>query len=298
MRGDPADRSAPSGPDGWLDLSTTVARTAWDGVPAPDGVSSLTKIAADRYGCGPDQVLPVPDMPSATAAILAHLTPRDTRALGAAPPGLDRVATPGADLAALEGADLAVLANPDPVNGQDWPRNTVMRLAARVRHLLIDERLTDPRPDLSMVPARLPNILILRGIRDFWGLTDATLGFVIASRDLLAGIATLLPVVPTPAAAIAAGALTDRDWIDAHSSYLTEAVLRLDRVAVRAGWTPLGGTHLARLYAVRNAAAAQDQLARARVLCHRPAGSQHVLRLGVPSNGPEWDHLARALKRP
>ncbi|WP_366938828.1 hypothetical protein [uncultured Paracoccus sp.] len=98
------------------------------------------------------------------------------------------------------------------------------------------------------------------------------------------------------AAALALGALAlaDRAWADQAVLYLTEAALRLDRLAAAAGWRLAGGTHLFRLYDAGDAALAQDRLARARIRVQRI--SRRCLRLGIPADQAEWDRMSTVLR--
>ena len=69
----------------------------------------------------------------------------------------------------------------------------------------------------------------------------------------------------------------------------------LDRLAARAGWQPLGGTHLFRLYDTPDARAAQDALARAHVWTRRFPYSDRWLRLGIPGSRDEFARVRDAL---
>lgn len=289
----------------WLDLSTDRNRRPWPGaasmgksLSSQAAAACLTQAAGDRFGCPTGQVLPVADALAAAPHLrppgrAAVLGPGDTSHAGrldAAGWQVVRVAEPQA----LAGADLAVVVNPANPDGREWPPETLAGLARTVGHLVVDESLADPRPDLSLAPALPANALVLRSLRPLWGLRGVD--FVLAGPDLLERLSGALPPAG-PALPVAARALADRDWADQAILYLTEAALRLDRLAVAAGWRMAGGTHLFRLYDVGHAAMAQERLARSRVRAQRFAWSANLLRLGIPANHAEWDHLATALRK-
>ncbi|WCR10359.1 threonine-phosphate decarboxylase [Paracoccus stylophorae] len=298
----------------WIDLSTGINRRpwpigalpdhAWRALPTAASCDRLGRVAADWFGCDPAHVLPVA---GATAAI--QLIPR------LLPPGRAAVLSPSynehaASLRAagwsvtdapdpddMEGADLAVVVNPNNPDGREFSRARLTDLAGRVGRLIVDESFADPRPDLSLAGAVPDNAVILRSFGKFWGLAGLRLGFVIAAPDLLARIAQAAGPwsVNGPALEIGARAMADRAWADDATVYHSEAGLRLDRIARRAGWHSVGGTHLFRLYDTPDAAAAQDALAQARIWTRRFPYSDTWLRLGIPGNRAEWDRLIAAL---
>lgn len=295
--------------DGWIDLSQGINRRPWTGASLPTDASSasvslghLIRVAAEWFGCQPAQVLPWAGGPAIEA--IARLLPAG-RAATLAPGADGHAATLRAagwqaenmpDIAAMEGADLAVVANPNDPDGREWQPGVLAHHAARVGHLVVDESLTDARPDLSLAPMLPPNTLVLRGLDRFWGLSRLRLGFVLAPPLLLDRLSGAAGPVDTAAMEIAAGALADRAWADDAILYQSEAALRLDRIACRAGWRPAGGTHLFRLYDTGDAQAAQDRLARARIRARTFPWSDRWLRLAIPADHTEWDRLTAALR--
>ncbi|MTD98936.1 threonine-phosphate decarboxylase [Paracoccus sp. YIM 132242] len=299
--GDIDRAAAGSDADGWIDLSKGINRSPWP-VPAlpeigddPTAMDRLVRAAAERFGCLPAQVLavgcpamrPVPRLwPPGRASVMAPGCIRHAATLRAAGWQVARAGT----VEAMEGADLAILANPGDPDGREWHPEALARLARRVGHLVVDESLADARPDLSLAPALPANALVLRSLRPLWGLR---LGVVLAHPALL----DRLSDAPADARAlhVAALALADRPWADDAILYHAEAALRLDRIAIAAGWRFAGGTHLFRLYDTGDALAAQDRLARAHIRARRC--SPGLLRLGIPATRDEWDRLSAALRK-
>ena len=311
------DRAAATfGAGDWIDLSTGINRRpwpvrdlpaqAWRALPTAAASDRLRQVAAGWFGCDAAQVLPIA---GASAAI--QMIPRIL------PPGRAAVLSPSyneheASLRAagwqvvpvgqtrdMAGADLAVVVNPNNPDGREWRPQALARLAGTVGHLVVDESFADPRPDLSLAAAMPDNALVLRSFGKFWGLAGLRLGFVLARPGLLDRISDLAGpwAVSGPALHVGAQAMADRAWADATTLYLSEAALRLDRLAVAAGWRMAGGTHLFRLYDTGDAAAAQDRLARAHIWTRRFPWSDRLLRLGIPGDPAEWDRLTAALRK-
>lgn len=286
---------------GWIDLSRGISRRPWpardQAAQAPAGARErLVRAAAGWFGCDPAQVLPVADGPAALLRLpqgrAAVLAPDDSGHAARLRAAGWRV-TPVARVEDMAGADLALAVNPGNPHGREWRPDALARQARRVGLLVVDETLADPRPDLSLAQALPANALILRSLSPLWGLRG--LDFVLADPALLD---RLSGPPPTDAAMhLGAQALADRDWADQAILYLAEAALRLDRLAVAAGWRMAGGTHLFRLYDVGDAAAAQDRLARARIRVRRLPPPDRLLRLDIPGNRAEWDRLAVALRK-
>ena len=200
--------------------------------------------------------------------------------------------------AALAGADLAVVVNPNNPDGREWQPQALADLARQVGYLIVDESFADPRPDLSLAPTAPDNVLILRSFGKFWGLAGVRLGFLIAAPDLIARCRAAMPPWSVSGTALEIGtrAMADLDWADAATVYHAEAGLRLDRLASLAGWHPVGGTHLFRLYDTPDAKAAQDQLAAAHVWSRIFPYSDRWVRLGVPGTRAEWDRMEQILR--
>lgn len=299
----------------WIDLSTGINRRpwpvgdlgdhAWTALPLAEDVARLSVVAAGRFGCDPAQVLPVAGASAAIQA-LPRLGRRGRAAVlwpsynehAASLRAAGWEVTDFAGPAGMAGADLAVLVNPNNPDGREWAPEAVADLATRVGHLVVDESFADPRPDLSVAGLGLPNVTVLRSFGKFWGLAGVRLGFVIAAPERLAALGDSLGpwAVSGPALAVGAQAMADAVWADDTVVYLSEATLRLDALALRAGWQVIGGTHLFRLYATPDAVAAQEALARAHVWCRVFPYDPHWLRLGIPGTRDEWDRVIAAFQ--
>lgn len=299
----------------WIDLSTGINRRPWPieglehqtwrALPTAVARHRMTEVAANWFRCDPNSVLPVAGasaaiqlvpriLPAGHAAILAPSYNEHAASLRSAGWQI----TECARVEDMAGADLAVVVNPNNPDGREWRPEILTEIAAQTKHLIVDESFADARPDLSLAPSLPENVTILRSFGKFWGLAGLRLGFVISSPDMLRQISEAAGPwsVNGPALEIGAAAMADHAWADATVMYHSEASLRLDRLAMRTGWHPVGGTHLFRLYDARDAAAAQERLARAHIWTRRFPYSDRWLRLGIPGNSREWDRLVAALR--
>ncbi|MBC9248118.1 threonine-phosphate decarboxylase [Paracoccus sp. 11-3] len=297
----------------WIDLSTGINRRpwpiekvsaqAWHALPTARASRHLTQIAASWFGCDPANILPVNGASAAiqmiprlfapgNAAVLTPTYNEHAASLRSANWSVTKVADPHH----MAGAKLAVVVNPNNPDGREWSPGTLTELAQKVGHLIVDESFADPRPDLSIASGFPDNAIILRSFGKFWGLAGLRLGFVIAHTDLLAKLAEIAGpwMVNGPALEIAAAAMADTDWADETIGYHSEAGLRLDHLALRAGWQQAGGTHLFRLYSTPAAKAVQAALARNHIWTRQFPYSDTWLRMGVPGNRHEWDRVTAA----
>lgn len=300
--------------DQWIDLSTGINRVpyplpalpeeCWTSLPTRAATGRLVDAARRAYRTDA-AILPVA---GAQAAI--QMIPRLTR------PGRARVLTPTynehaaalraagweveevCEPSALDGADLAVVVNPNNPDGRRWAADTLLSLAGRVTRLVVDESFADPDPGLSVAAAAgQDGLLVLRSFGKFYGLAGVRLGFVLGATEDVAALERMAGPWPVSGAAIAVGAaaLADNDWAEATARRLTGDGARLDALAEGAGWTPLGGTALFRLYETGDARAAQARLAAAHVWSRIFPYSGGWLRLGLPGAAAEWSRVARAL---
>lgn len=302
----------------WIDLSTGINRRPWQpgpisahafqALPTAADMARLCAAAAKLYRCPATDVLA---LAGASAAIQllpqvlkGQLAGRDARVLSPtynehraslAAAGW-QVSTPqhSEDLA---GADLAVIVNPNNPDGRTWTPQQIAQIAQGVGHLIVDESFGDPRPDLSVTPARPENVTVLRSFGKFWGLAGLRLGLAVGAPALLEQVAGLAGPwsVNGPALEIGTAALSDPHWIRDTTIWLAEASLHLDQIVTAHGFALLGGTHLFRLYQVESAQATQQQLARAGIWSRVFPAHPQWIRLGIPANTDEFQRLKAAL---
>jgi cobalamin biosynthesis protein CobC len=298
----------------WIDLSTginrrpypvpTLALRHWSALPSRSDIDALHDAARQAYAT----TASVLAVAGAQAAI--QLLPR------LAPPGRARILAPtynefapvlaGAgwqveivgEFEALAGADLAVVVNPNNPDGRQRDPAKLLALLPRVKRLVVDESFADAAPALSLAAAAgRAGLLVLRSFGKFYGLAGLRLGFVLGSAEDIAALEAVAGPWPISGAAIEIGrnALLDRDWADATRARLEIEARRLDGMARTAGWNPVGGTSLFRLYDVGDAAALQERLARARIWSRVFKEQPNWLRLGLPGGETEWTRLAETL---
>jgi cobalamin biosynthetic protein CobC len=293
----------------WIDLSTGINRVpwpvpdlpmeAWTALPTRSAQQALIEAAQAAYGTA----APMVALAGAQAAI--QLVP------GLAVPGLARVVAPTynehaaslrasgwrveevPDLEGLAGADLAVVVNPNNPDGRHWPRARLLALLGRVGRLVVDESFADADPSDSLAPdAGKPGLLVLKSFGKFYGLAGLRLGFALGAEADVAALSDRAGPWPVSGPGLEIGrlALADRAWSTATVARLAGDARRLDALALRLGWSPVGGTALFRTYATPDAPAAQDRLARARVWSRIFPWSATWIRLGLPAPG-EWARL-------
>ena len=302
-------------PEDWLDLSTGINPRAypvpplvprdWATLPTRAARDALADTAARAYRSA---VRPVA-LAGAQAAIqiVPGIAPRGpARVLGptynehaAALCFHGRAVTQVTTLAGLAGAAVAVVVNPNNPDGRIHDPAALAALAGQVGCLVVDESFVDPTPALSMAPMLdgIDNVIVLRSIGKFSGLAGMRLGFALASPPLADRIAEAAGPWPVSGPAISVGraALADTPWQSRTTARLLRDASRMDVLAARAGWTPVGGTPLFRTYATPDAGAAQDRLAAHRVWSRIFPYSDSWIRLGLPDPDLGWDRLERAM---
>lgn len=298
----------------WLDLSTGINRApyptgnlpaeAFTDLPTASAKAALLRAAAQAFRTDAPMVAlagaqaaiqAVPHlMPKGSARVLAPTYNEHAAALRAMGWQVDEVAWPDA----LAGADLAVIVNPNNPDGRHLTPDQIMELAGKVGFLVVDESFADMTPDMSVAAlAGGPGLLVLRSFGKFYGLAGLRLGFAIGDDATIQRINAMAGPWPVsgPAIAIGTQALVDTTWALKTTIRLTDDARRADALATKAGWDVIGGTTLFRLYQTPDAQTAQDHLARQHVWSRIFPYSPHWLRLGLPGNDAEWDHLARAI---
>jgi cobalamin biosynthetic protein CobC len=302
----------------WIDLSTGInpvpypmpplSRHAVADLPATSDMAALREAAAACYGTRA-HVTPLAGAQAAIQAVPHLAAPGRARvlsptynehaaALRARGWTVEEVPQPDA----LAGADCAVVVNPNNPDGARHDPVRLMALAGRVGLLVVDESFADPVPDLSLAPhlhAGPQNILVLRSFGKFYGLAGLRLGFALSSDRIAARIAEMSGPWPIsgPAIEVALRALADTAWQAATTARLMRDAARLDALALRAGWSLVGGTPLFRTYATPDAKAAQDHLARHHIWSRIFPYSSHWLRLGLAGTAAEWARLEYVIPR-
>ena len=298
----------------WIDLSTGINRSPYPvgevpphrfyALPSGADLASLHEAARQAYATK----APVAALGGAQAAIqlLPHLARRG-RARVLAPtyneyvPALraaDWQVEEVSELDALAGCDLAVIVNPNNPDGRRHDPKLLLALTSRVGRLVVDESFVDAVPGLSLAQqAGRLGLLVLRSVGKFYGLAGLRLGFVLGCEAEVAALNAMAGPWPISGAAIEIGqrALLDRDWARQTTARLAHEAVRLDDLALDAGWNLVGGTPLFRLYETADARIAQLKLARARIWSRMFSDRPAWLRLGLPGGETEWRRLAAAL---
>ncbi|ARC87819.1 threonine-phosphate decarboxylase CobD [Rhodovulum sp. MB263] len=301
-------------PGDWIDLSTGINRVPYPAPPASAAalcelpgraaIERLCAAAQSAYGT----VWPLLPLAGAQAAIqlLPVLAPRGAvRVLGptyneygGAFEAVGRAVETVAGAEALAGAALAVIVNPNNPDGRRFSPGTLHDIAATVGVLVVDESFADPHPELSLLPGACPgNVLVLRSFGKFYGLAGLRLGFALGPEALIGRLAGRAGpwAVSGPALEAGALALADAGWQAQSRARLSAETARADGLAEAAGWRPLGGTALFRLYETEDAAEAQARLARSWIWSRIFPYSSGWLRLGLPGSDAEWDRLEEVL---
>jgi cobalamin biosynthetic protein CobC len=300
----------------WIDLSTGINRRPYPvgevpphrfhALPSRADLAALHNAARQAYATK----APVAVLGGAQAAIqlLPHLA-RPGRARVLQPTYNEYAATLRAadwqveevgELDALAGCDLAVIVNPNNPDGRRHDPRALLALSSRVGRLVVDESFADAVPGLSLAQqAGRLGLLVLRSFGKFYGLAGLRLGFALGCEADIAALNAMAGPWPISGAAIEIGqrALRDRDWAAETTARLAHDSLRLDDLALDAGWELVGGTPLFRLYQPGDARTAQAQLVRARIWPRFFSERPLWLRLGLPGSETEWRRLAAALSR-
>jgi cobalamin biosynthetic protein CobC len=299
----------------WIDLSTGINRrpypvadlppACWTSLPSRSDIEALHEAARQAYGTG----APVLATAGAQAAIgllpffsargRARILAPTYNEYAAVLTGAGWEVSETSNLEALAGADLAVVCNPNNPDGRRHETHRLLALLPRVGRLVVDESFADAEAGLSLMSrAGEAGLVILRSFGKFYGLAGLRLGFVAASRNDIAMLATMAGPWPVSGAAALIGrrALLDRDWAEATSARLARDGAHLDSLVAPLGWSLVGGTALFRLYETGDAPLAQERLARARIWSRTFGQSKGWLRLGLPGNESEWERLALALE--
>lgn len=291
----------------WLDLSTGVnpcpyplgpwAADAWTALPDRAAQAGLER-AARRFWNLPEgaDIIAAPGASSLIARI-PELLPPGTLRLDA--PTYNEHAAAfarvGWRIIRSGPAEARVVVHPNNPDGRLWDgRGRGRRLT------VIDESFCDVTPDRTLTGRSTEaGTLILKSFGKFWGLAGLRLGFAIGDPDLIAALTERLGPWPVsgPALAIGTRALEDDAWAGASRRRLRRDAAQLDRMVTARGLRVVGGTDLFRLYRCKDAAAVQEQLARARIWTRVFPYSTEWIRFGLPGSEIGWRRLQAALAR-
>ncbi|CAN7331247.1 threonine-phosphate decarboxylase CobD [Phenylobacterium sp. LjRoot219] len=298
----------PAAPQPWLDLSTGInprpypapaaSQAARARLPDPEALLALEAAAARAFDAPAERVTAVPGSEAAIRLLPDVLGVRRV-AVAADTYGGHAEAWRAAGAEILDQpqrADAWVVVNPNNPDGRTVASDELVASASR-RWTIVDEAFVETDPQLS-VAARAGDgrLIVLRSFGKFYGLAGLRLGFVVADDRVTAGLRARLGDWPLSADALAAGqaAYPDTAWAERTRRRLGRDAARLDRLLVRAGLTPVGGTSLFRLVRAPDARATFLRLARAGILC-RPFDDSQLLRFGLPGRPADWARLAAAL---
>ena len=294
----------------WLDLSTCINPTPYQ-LPAlepstltdlPDAkAQAALETAARSFWQVPNRAeILAANGASALIAMMPHLASGQTVSIPS-PTYNEHAAAFAAQgwsvLPHLAPADVLVLVHPNNPDGKLWRAGNIDPSAYRL--VVIDESFCDVTPTHSLCNlAHHDNVVILKSFGKFWGLAGVRLGFAISAPAIHARLKSLCGPWPVSGAALAIGAaaMNDDIWASVTRDRLAAASARLDAIATAAGWQTVGGTDLFRLYETPDAAAAQNHLAKAKILSRIFPYSKTWIRLGLPGSDQAFALLQAALK--
>lgn len=292
----------------WIDLSTGINRCpypmpdlsgrAWTDLPTRTDMRRLIGAAQAAWSvqgaivplAGAQQAIQL--IPRLSRPGVAHVLSPTYNEHAAALVAAGWQVRPVATVAELRGADLAVVVNPNNPDGQAHGPADLLTLLPQVGQLVVDESFADCRPDLSLTQhTGQPGLWVLRSFGKFYGLAGVRLGFAIGAAQAAEQLSALAGPWPVTGAAIEVGctALADVAW---QRETITRLRQDADRMDALCPWPLLGGTDLFRLYDAKDAAIAQDHLARHRIWSRIFPWSPNVIRLGLPAPA-EWARVER-----
>lgn len=289
----------------WVDLSTginpvaypmdNIPPQAWTALPDKDAQNALLDAARQFWNVPASAAIIATPGASAPIAMIPRLAPAG-RVHISAPTYNEHASAFAANdwqpADAITDAQAQVIVHPNNPNGRQF---TVADLHAPL--CVIDESFCDVTPDASLIAqSTTKGTLVLKSFGKFWGLAGLRLGFAIGDPQHIAALTQMLGPWPVagPALEIGTRALNDPDWAHATRARLTADAARMDKLALRAGATLVGGTSLFRLYEVNDAAQWQDRLARHHIWSRVFPYNPKWLRLGLPA--PEaWNRVEAAL---
>ena len=301
----------------WLDLSTGINPTVWQGpaIPMsswnrlPEDEDGLTEAAQVYYGA--PQVLPVC---GSQAAIQTLPKLRGVSRVGVPVLGYNEhghrwkvaghevLPLPAQEFAAAaDELDVLVVSNPNNPTGERFAPEELLewqgRLAARGGWLVVDEAFADCTPESSLAEfTDREGLIVLRSLGKFFGLAGARVGFVLAQTALLSRLTAVLGPWPLsgPSRWVARHAMSDRVWQEGTRASLRAASSRLRGILSSHGLAPQGGCELFQWVRAEAALTIHEALARVGILT-RYFASVPSVRFGLPGAIEEWERLETAL---
>ena len=289
--------------DSWLDLSTginpvpypmpTLPADAWTALPDQAAFARLYALARRFWNVPADAAIIGATGASAIIAALPRVLPMGDVCIPGPTYNEHGAAFTAAGWRLGQDPSHAIVAvHPNNPDGHIW---TVSDFDAT--YTVIDESFCDVAPDQSLIAlAARPGTVVLKSFGKFWGMAGLRLGFAIGDPEIIAKLTDLLGPwqVSGPALSIGAEALADPQWADETRTRLARDTNRMDAMITKSGAELLGGTTLFRLYKVKDAAAAQHQLARHHIWSRVFPYASDWLRLGLPAPN-RWAQLEAAL---
>jgi len=286
----------------WLDLSTginpvpypmpRIAADAWNALPDRNAFDELYARARSFWNVPEDADILGANGASAIIAALPHAIPEGDVYIPGPTYNEHGAAFQVANWQMAEQPGHTIVAvHPNNPDGLIW-ESTELDAPYRI----IDESFCDLTPDQSLIHlVARPGTVVLKSFGKFWGLAGLRLGFAIGDPQIIAKLRDLLGPwqVSGPALTIGAEALSDPQWADETRSRLADDSQRLDQLMTANGASVVGGTSLFRLYQVKNARAAQEQLAEHHVWSRVFPYADDWLRLGLPAPD-RWAQLEAA----
>jgi cobalamin biosynthetic protein CobC len=303
----------------WLDLSTCTNPEGWP-VPAlppevwlrlPEDNDGLEAAAVAYYG-NPN-LLPVAGsqaaiqwlpalLPRAVVACISPIYSEHPQAWQRAGHKMRFLQNAMLPRALAVATPYVLLCNPNNPTAEHHPRDVAIDAAKQLNKrggwLIVDEAFMDPTPEASLTPLAgtddAPNLIVLRSLGKFFGLSGARVGFIFAAPDILARLSEAMGpwTVSGPARTVARLALADSTWQGAARPRLHAAGDRLQQLLA-----PFGEVKSTALFTTVSSARAtelHESLARQGILT-RLFEQQPLLRFGLPGNEANWQRLTDAL---
>lgn len=305
--------------DHWLDLSTGINPTGWQGTTAspsswnrlPEEEDGLLEAAQAYYGA--THLLAVSGSQAAIQT-LPRLRPRsrvgvpvlgyNEHAHRWRQAGHEVVPLAPAEFAfALGELDVLVVSNPNNPTGDRFAPSQLLEwhahLSSRGGWLVIDEAFIDTTPDNSVAPfTDREGLIVLRSLGKFFGLAGARVGFVLSGPALGQMLKEWLGpwTIAGPSRLVAKAALEDQGWQECNRQRLRGEGRRLAESLTRHGLKPTGGCDLFQWVAKPNALAIHEALAEQGILTRYFAGPTPSLRFGLPATESDWQRLESMLR--